>query len=251
MGATKSVVKKGTDLVVLMHGFWGHRVQLLPMAAALSRDNSILNYGYTSRALLLQEHAESLVDAVRTRVSNTRPRNVHFVTHSFGGVVLRSAFGNGLEEELPNCSKTRCALIAPPLRGAAIARTLERMDLRAPESVRRSVRMVTRSLMGTRSGMQLRTEGPEWFDNVGTFPDSARILIVAGSMGRINPLLDDPDSDGIIAVRETMLPHPHRRLYFALTHNAMLVSPQVIRHVAQFLAGDDVGIHHAGEPLIS
>lgn len=54
LSSTLAVAAKH-ELVVLMHGFSGHRVQMLPLASSLSREFKVLNYGYKSRSQKLQE----------------------------------------------------------------------------------------------------------------------------------------------------------------------------------------------------
>lgn len=221
---------------------------MLPLAAALSRHFSVLNYGYKTRSLLLHEHAESLLDSVRTRTESAEHPRIHFVTHSFGGVVLRAAFGAGLRDLLPSAS--RCALIAPPLRGAVVARTLELMDFRGPDLARRALRGATRVVMGENSGMELRKYGPEWFERAGEFPRDAELLVVEGAMGRINPMVGS-ESDGIVGACETMMERPHYRLSVGLTHNMLCMSPSVVSAVSHFIRGETIGEIHPGKPLLS
>lgn len=168
--------KEAYDLVVLIHGFGGTKYSFLPIAAALSAPSAektnlpreVLNHGYNTRSALLHEHSDRLIDVVAERIYKEPVRRVHFVTHSFGGVCLRTAFGRGLDEILPS-KEVRTVCIGPPLRGAMFARQFEALELGAkvlPDSARKALRACARAYVGKQAGMQLLTKPPEWFEKV-------------------------------------------------------------------------------------
>jgi pimeloyl-ACP methyl ester carboxylesterase len=210
------VVKSDSDagprpLVVLVHGFLGHRVQFLPLATSLSRKMfDVFNFGYASRTETLQEHAKSLVDAVSYRVNTkkgtSRPTAVHFVTHSFGGVVLRAALRSG---QLPIVD-TRVVFVAPPIRGCMLARTIYEANMgEALSPLSPYVQYAAETVLGTASGQQLMKHSSKWFfieQDHGPFPGNA--LVIAGNLGlRLNPLIPE-DNDGVVAV-STCLVEPN------------------------------------------
>jgi pimeloyl-ACP methyl ester carboxylesterase len=196
------VMGDARPLVVLVHGFLGHRVQFLPLATSLSRqDFDVFNFGYASRTETLQEHARSLVDAVSHRLQRKGsgpPNAVHYVTHSFGGVVLRAAMRTGM---LP-LNDTRIAFVAPPIRGCILARTVYEADLGDSwRTLSPYVRYAAETVLGTASGQQLMKHPAKWFFNEqdhAPFPGSA--LVITGNVGRrLNPLIPE-DNDGVVAV---------------------------------------------------
>lgn len=231
----------GRDLVVLAHGFLGGRVQLLPIAASLARQYDVLNFGYRSRADTLNGHSRTLIDTVKSRLGRKR-QTVHFVTHSFGGVVLHNAFQKGLVDVLGDeAAKTRCVMIGPPVRGASFARAFQVDNLAGPEMVKNALHATARTVLGEHSGGQLMMKDPMWFEKtLGTIPEEIEILVVAGSRGRLNPLISG-DSDGVVGVEETMLNRRHFRMQLGMTHNLLLYTPQVITSIAKFLEGNEVG----------
>jgi pimeloyl-ACP methyl ester carboxylesterase len=190
-------------LVVLVHGFLGHRVQFLPIATSLSRKKfDVLNFGYASRTETLQEHAKSLVDAVsyrvKTKEGTSHPTAVHYVTHSFGGVVLRAALRSG---QLP-VKDTRVVFVAPPIQGCILARMIYEADMGdALRPLSPYVQYAAEAVLGTASGHQLMKHSSKWFFNEqdhGPFPGNA--LVIAGNLGlRLNPLIPG-DNDGVVAV---------------------------------------------------
>jgi len=228
------------DLVVLIHGFGAHKASLLPLSVAI----------YLTRQALLHEHSDDLIDVVATRIEKERPKRVHFVTHSFGGCVLRSAFGRGLSDVLPGDS--RAVLLGPPLRGAVFGRNFEKMALGesvVPKRAREVLRNAARYYVGPKSGLQLISKSPEWFEQVGRFPNDVNVLVVEGKLPVTNPIIGQ-ESDGIVTCQETMLPTPHRRYTVSVPHNFMLLSPSIMRVVKDFLDGNNVGTPHPGVPLI-
>lgn len=229
----------GRALVVLAHGFLGGRIQLLPLAARLSlKDYDVLNFSYRSRADTLSNHSQSLIDTVRSRLLRKKQR-VHFVTHSFGGVVLHSAFAKGLGEVIGKGS--RCVMIAPPLRGAAFARAFQRERLWGPHVLREALHRTAKGILGGYSGRELMMGDEMWFEReLGEIPDDVEVMVVVGEWGQWNPLIEDV-SDGVVGVGETLLRRKHCRLRVGATHNFLLYSPLVHESISRFLGGEDVG----------
>lgn len=227
--------------VFLVHGFLGGRIQLLPIAASLAREYDILNFSYRSRTQTLRVHSESLIDAVSARLKKGN-QTIHFVTHSFGGVVLHHAFANGLQEVIEdNLSETRCVLLAPPLRGAALARTFQRKNIKGPDLFKSAVYTTAKTILGDQAGRELMCNDETWYDKqVGVIPEKVKLLVIAGTLGSLNPLIDG-ESDGVVAVRETI---PNRLFYqkrISLSHNLLVTSPTVISLIYEFLDGNEIG----------
>lgn len=225
--------------MVLAHGFLGGRVQFLPLAARLAYEEyDVLNFGYRSRSDTLRNHSQSLIDTVRSRLTRKNQR-VHFVTHSFGGVVLHNAFAKGLGQVVGRGS--RCVLIAPPLRGAAFARAFQRESLWGPQVVREMLHRMAKGILGGHSGLELMMGDELWFEKeLGEIPNDVEVMVVVGEWGRWNPLIEEV-SDGVVGVGETLMRRRHCRLKVGATHNVLLYSPLVHESVVRFLKGDDVG----------
>jgi len=230
---------------------------LIPLAAAVAASQTdigrrVLIHGYKTRKALLHEHCDNLISTVKSRLAvSNAPRNVHFITHSYGGVVLKSAFARGLADYIP--CETRAALLAPPLRGAVIGRTFEDKTLGEsvlPHSARSALRAAARFYVGKAAGLQLLTKPPQWFEQqTGKFPSNVDVLVIEGKLPVTNPVIGDA-SDGVVACRETMVSTPHRRCTVSVPHNFMLFSPTVMRLVRNFIDGKPVGQRHPGAPLV-
>lgn len=231
-------------LVVLLHGFLGARVQMQPLAMALSPRYDVLNFGYRSRAAPLRQHSEGLIDAVATHLGrqDVYPSSVNFVSHSFGGLVVHRAFAAGLGAALGDLiGSARCVMIAPPVQGAALARAFRRDNVAGPQVVRDLVHGAARAVLGSHAGYELLMKDEQWYAaELGRIPDQVQVLVVAGTGGRLNPLIGDV-SDGIVGKTESILHRPHYRKELRLTHNLMVYSPSVISCIKDFLDGVEVG----------
>lgn len=227
--------------VFLVHGFLGARIQLLPIAAYLARDHDILNFAYRSRTQTLRIHSENLIDTVAARLKRGN-QTIHFVTHSFGGVVLHHAFANGLQQVLEeNLSNTRCVLLAPPLRGASLARKFQRDNIKGPDLFKSVVYTAAKTILGDQAGRELMLNDETWYDKqVGVIPEKVKLLVIAGTLGSLNPLIDG-ESDGVVAVKETIPNRPFYQKRIALSHNLLVTSPTVMSLVSEFLNGNEIG----------
>jgi hypothetical protein len=112
-------------------------------------------------------------------------------------------------------------LLAPPNRGAIIARRLYPV---AP----------VRWVFGSHAGRELMTTPQDGFDALGAFPPTVAVLVIAGRAG-CNPLIPGPD-DGKVGVAEAALPTPHAFTTLPAGHSWLSWSPAALRLTRQFLA---------------
>lgn len=115
-------VDHGRDLVVLVHGMGRTTVSMWRMERSLEEAGyEVLNWGYSSTCCDIAELGARLREDIAERLDG-RPARVHFVGHSLGTVLIRSA----LNDDAAPDSVGRIVLLAPPSRGARSA------DLTAP-----------------------------------------------------------------------------------------------------------------------
>ncbi len=203
------------ETVVLIHGIWMTGVELLPLAARLSRA------GYPARLF----HYHSLL---RTPADNAARLDaflrgidadvIHLVAHSLGGIVVCHLF-----DRYPTQRPGRVIMLGTPLRGSAVARRYHRLWL-------------TRPLLGRSTVRGLLGDAPCW-------SGARRLCMIAGNrgigIGRLLPGEPLGPGDGTVALAETRHPAVSRHLEVPFSHFGMLFSRAVADAVVRCLTDGD------------
>ncbi len=123
------------ECVILVHGLFMTGFILSPIARKLVADGYVCSlYDYPTIRFSVAEHGAALAEHVRKiRAENSFSR-IHFVTHSMGGLLIRSLLGQLLEEERTQIG--RIVMIAPPNKGSDVAAFFLRLLPFAPRLVR-------------------------------------------------------------------------------------------------------------------
>lgn len=111
--------------VYLVHGFMGHTFNMAYLEKGLEKEGyRVVNWSYHSVRDNLPEIAIQLEGEL---LQYSQKDTIHFVTHSMGGLVLRSFFHFADFEDLP-AQLGRLVMIAPPNKGAEIANFASRLN---------------------------------------------------------------------------------------------------------------------------
>ena len=216
----------GTErLVFLLHGILLNRWFLAPLEAFLARRGfRVVNRTYPSTRKTIQEHAADLGRAVERATASLReggtPHQIHFVTHSMGGLVARWLLTH---QEVP--AARRLVQLVPPNCGSSKARRFRQNAL-------------FRLLYGTRAGAQLTEDPSGIFAECGV-PAGIEMGILAGvggsrltiptrALGGVGP------HDGVVTLAEARLPGVALK-EVPYGHTTILFRRGAMEEVAHFL----------------
>lgn len=205
---------RGGPVVVLLHGLWRGFHAMEPLARELDAGGfSTLNLPYPSTRMPIP----TIVEIVRSEVESVaRNRPVHFITHSLGGIVLRS-----LLTESPSWEPGRLVMLAPPNQGSEIVDWAKGHPL-------------IHRFLGP-AGRTLGSDGiPGSLPALPPDIDAAVIMGNRSLIGFFRTLLDS-DNDGIVSAPKGRIEGLKGFTVVDADHTFIQVHPEVIRLSMEFL----------------
>ncbi len=205
---------EGAPTVVLAHGLGRTPASMAILANRLEQAGfRVVRFGYPSRT----EPIEALVDRLAAAVAaccGDDAGGVHFVTHSMGGVLVRSY----LSEREPH--EGRVVMLSPPSQGSEIVDTFADSDL-------------LRSFLGP-AGSRLGTTPDGIASQLGPIRFSLGIITGSRSMNPIGSWLIPGPDDGTVGVDRAHI-EGSSFLVLPATHTFIMNRRDVADEVVHFL----------------
>lgn len=206
-----------TEAVILLHGLGRSALAMLPMAWRLRRAGySVINQGYPSRRHAVQALAERTLPEALDKALATSPSQIHFVTHSMGGILLRCWLQS---HDLPRPG--RVVMLAPPNQGSELVDHVRRIPL-------------FEKIMGPAS-VQLGTGADSVPRQLG--PVATEIGVITGTR-RYSPWLDPvfgDRHDGKVSVHSARLAEMTDFRVMDVGHTFIMSNAEVTEEVIHFL----------------
>lgn len=205
------------DCVVLLHGLARTASAMETLQSRLGDNGfAVVNIDYESREKTIEELAAIAIEAGLEQCSTYQPEQVHFVTHSMGGILVRYYLKSNRIDNLGHV-----VMIAPPNQGSEVVDALAGVpgfyQLNGP------------------AGLQLGTNADSIPAKLG--PVDFSTGIIAGNK-TFNPLLSqllpNPD-DGKVSVESTKVEGMADFVVVEASHPFIMNNETVIKETLSFL----------------
>ena len=204
------------DCVVFLHGYERSPTSFAVMEKVFQHKGfETANVGYPSKELEISELANIAIPEAVEQCEG-KAGNIHFVTHSLGGILVRDYFARQSIDRLG-----RVVMLAPPNDGSAIVDKLGKTKL--------FKKLSGPALLALTTGDQGKP---------GNLPAVTFELGVIAGKRSVNPvgslLLKGPD-DGAVTIESTKVDGMSDHITLAATHTFMMNNPKVISQAAHFI----------------
>ncbi len=203
--------------VILLHGLAMSSLIMTPLALYLEEQGYIIhNINYPSTSKTIEVIASEYIRPVVESIRNKNDGNIHFVTHSMGGIVARYYLSM-----YPESSITSMVMIAPPNRGSTMAEVLKKYT-------------VARWFFGP-ALVQLSTGLGSILSRLDPLKIPTGVIAGCASMNPVNSLILPGDDDGTVAVSNTPVKGMHDFVVIPRSHSGILFDKKVYELVVHFL----------------
>lgn len=212
-----SPATESKEHVILIHGLCRTSRSMGPMEQALSAAGyRVLNVNYPSRTAAIETLSEGVISRAVAECELKSATQIHFVTHSLGGILVRSYLAR---HTIPHLG--RVVMLGPPNRGSEVVDKLGSWWL-------------FKKLNGPAGG-ELGTGENSTPNQIG--PANFCVGVIAGdrSINWINSRLISGSDDGKVSVERTKLAGMTDHIVIHATHPFLMRQQQVIQQTIHFL----------------
>jgi triacylglycerol lipase len=208
---------RATEGIILLHGLARTSKSMEKMATAFADAGYVVaTIDYPSRTNSIDALAESVVSGALADPRLQACTRIHFVTHSLGGILVRSYFAKHTDPRLG-----RVVMLGPPNQGSEVVDHLKTWWLF------RSVNGPAGSELGTDAHSVPNTLGPVQFE----------LGIIAGdrSINWINSLMIRGPDDGKVGIERTKVAGMKEHLVLHVSHPFMMRNRNAIEATLRFI----------------
>jgi len=203
--------------VILLHGLARTSASMEKMEAALIEDGYLVaNINYPSRTAEISRLAEDTISAALQNETLRDCPRIHFVTHSLGGILVRSYFSKHTEPRLG-----RVVMLSPPNHGSEVVDNLKSWTL-------------FQKLNGP-SGSELGTDPDSTPNQLGAVDFELGVIAGDRFINWINSLMIPGKDDGKVSVEHTKVEGITDHIVIHATHPYLMKNPRAIRQTLAFL----------------
>ena len=203
--------------VILLHGLARTSASMEKMKGALSEAGySVLNVGYPSRTASVKELANGAIGPALRSAEMKDCTRIHFVTHSLGGILVRSYFSDHKDRRLG-----RVVMLAPPNQGSEVIDKI-------------GCWRIVQKVNGP-AGDELTTAANSTPNRLGRIPFECGVIAGDRSINWINSLLIPGQDDGKVSVIRSLCQGVKDDRVFHVTHTYIMKNRKVIQETIYFL----------------
>lgn len=205
------------EYVILLHGLCRTSHSMLPMERALTASGyRVINVDYPSRTASIDKLSDDAISHAVADCQKDGAVKIHFVTHSLGGILVRSYLSR---HTIPNLG--RVVMLGPPNQGSEVVDQLGSWWL-------------FKKLNGP-AGDELGTDKNSTPNMLGAANFCVGIVAGNRSINWINSWLIPGRDDGKVSVERTKLAGMTDHIVIASAHPFLMRNRMVIRQTIHFL----------------
>lgn len=205
------------EYVILLHGLCRSGRSMIPMGQALTAAGyKVLNMEYPSRSATIEKLSDDAIGSAVADCQRQGAVRIHFVTHSLGGILVRSYLSR---HTIPNLG--RVVMLGPPNQGSEVVDKLGGW-------------WIFKKLNGP-AGDELGTDKNSTPNKLGPANFCAGVIAGNLSINWINSWLIPGQDDGKVSIERTKLAGMADHIVIASAHPFIMRNRTAIRQTVYFL----------------